>query len=432
MARAEAVGFGFDRPAAERLFAQLSAERAEIEREIRDTEPLVPTRDGPPFTPKRDDKRRGYVAGAPVQKLKWVTFNPSSRQQIAYTLKHRYGWEPTEFTDSGQPEINDETLAGLKFPLAQRLQRYLMLDKRCGQIGEGKEAWLKVERNGRIHGEVVTNGAVTGRATHKHPNIAQVPKVKKPFGAECRALFGPNGRNGKKQVGADQAGVELRCLAHYMAPFDQGAYGVTVVEGTQEKGDDVHSVNARALGLDPLKTYTLSGKTSGGRDFSKTFIYAYLYGAGDEKLGTIVGKGRKRGAELRANFLAGLPALDALSKKVKRLAKRDGYLPGLDGRRLHIRSDHAALNTLLQSAGALLAKMSLVIMDEEIEKRGWRGRVELVAWIHDEVQFEADAELADEVGQMAVAAFREAGVRFNFRVPIDGEHKIGNNWRDCH
>lgn len=431
LAGAERYGWSFDEQGAVALYTKLVEEKLRIETELRaEVRPLCVR--GKVFVPRRDNRTMGYAAGCAMSKVSYESFNPGSRAQIGRVLMERYGWEPIEWTDGGQPVIDDEVLIGLTAPIALKLKRYLMLEKRLGQIAEGKGAWLKVVRNGRIHHECVTNGTVTGRPSHANPNVAQVPKVGKEFGEECRALFRATPGIGRVQVGADLAGIELRCLGHYMAPFDGGAYARAVVEGTQEEGTDVHTLNCLAIGLEPKRIYTLSGKTSKGRDFAKTFAYAFLYGAGDEKLGLIVGGGRTRGRKLREDFLNGLPAMGRLIDKVKRLAKRDGVLPGLDGRLLHVRSEHAALNTLLQSAGALIAKLWLVLVEDEIDRRGWRGRVQLLAWIHDELQYECDPEIAEEFGRAVCACAKQAGEEFGFRVPVDAEFKIGNNWKDCH
>jgi DNA polymerase-1 len=379
--------------------------------------------------PKVDSKARGETKGVPFTKVKLVEFNPTSRQQIASRLTKLYGWEPLEFTASGQPQVDDAVIGKLPYPTAPLLTEYLLIDKRIGILAEGKQAWLKLVKQGRIHGGCNTNGAVTGRATHSHPNIAQAPKVnKKVVGSErYRALFGVP--KGKRLVGADLSGLELRCLAHYMAKWDGGAYADAVLAG------DIHTVNMIAAGLPT-------------RDNAKTFIYGFLYGAGDAKIGSIVGGDADIGSSLKAKFLKGLPALANLSKAIKttlnpppkfdatlgRVAKQKQrkYLVGLDGRRIHIRSAHAALNSLLQSAGAMIAKQAIVILDKLIEDAGYQQRAHLVAWIHDEVQLECDEEIANEVGEMCLRSFKEAGEHFNFRVRIDGEYKVGLTWADTH
>jgi DNA polymerase I-like protein with 3'-5' exonuclease and polymerase domains len=286
-----------------------------------------------------------------------------------------------------------------------------MVQKRIGQLAEGDQAWLKkVGNDDRIHGSVITNGAVTGRATHSNPNMAQVPSVSAPFGTECRTLF--HVPQGKSLVGADLSGLELRCLAHYMAKWDGGSYGRTLLEG------DIHTVNQNAAGLPT-------------RNQAKTFIYGFLYGAGAAKIGSIVGKGAAEGQRLKSRFLKQLPALAKLVEAVQYASNR-GYLLGLDGRKLFVRSSHAALNTLLQSAGALIAKQSLVEFDRLVLERGWSDKVKLVAWIHDEIQVETDEDIAEEVGTLAVRAFELAGTYFGFRIPITGEFRVGRNWAETH
>jgi DNA polymerase I-like protein with 3'-5' exonuclease and polymerase domains len=307
--------------------------------------------------------------------------------------------------------VDETVLASLEYPEAKLLAEYLMVTKRLGQLAEGDQAWLKqVKNDGRIHGGVITNGAVTGRATHSNPNVAQVPANRAPYGRDCRALF--RAEEGKVLVGADLSGLELRCLAHYMARFDGGLYSRALLEG------DIHTTNQEAAEL-------------ATRDQAKTFIYAFLYGAGSAKIGSIVGKGAGAGANLKKRFLAQTPALAKLVTQVQ-LSAEKGYLIGLDGRRLHIRSTHAALNTLLQSAGALIAKEALCQFSSLVSTKGWNHRVQQVAWIHDEVQIETDKEIADEVGQMAVRAFELAGEAFGFRVPITGEYRIGSTWAETH
>src|SRR5690606_12207499 len=263
------------------------------------------------------------------------------------TLK---GWKPTELTPSGKPKVDETILEALPYPEAKELSRYMLIQKRIGQLAEGDNAWLKkVDRDGRIHGSIITNGAVTGRATHSNPNIAQVPKVGTEYGEECRGLF--TARPGKTVLlGCDVSGLELRMLGHFMARHDNGEYGREVVEG------DMHTVNMNAAGLSD-------------RNQAKTMIYGFLYGAGDSKLGSIIGRGRKAGAEMKRRLFKKVPALKQLVEGVQGAATR-GHLVGLDGRLLHIRSPHAALNTLLQSAGALICKQWIVESDELLREIG--------------------------------------------------------------
>lgn len=435
IARQERRGIGFNEAKAAALTAALTAKQIELGAGLRVTFPPFYKRDGnEPFVPKRDIAKTGYVAGAPLTKVKLTEFNPGSRDHIALMLKRRHGWEPDEFTCDGKPKIDETVLGGLPYPEAKLLREYLTVAKRIGQVSTGDEAWLKAARNGRIHGGVITNGAVTGRMTHAHPNLAQVPASYSPWGHECRELFEPT--PGFVQVGADASALELCDFAGYLAKFDDGAYIEVVLRGDKKAGTDIHSVNARALGLDPKRIY-FEGES--GRDIAKTWFYAFLYGAGDEKLGLVLTKrkgadARDVGSKSRKRFLKSLPALGKLVEAVKDRAKKRGYLIGLDGRRLFVRSQHAALNTLLQSAGAVQMKQALVILDGDLQGNGWvpGEHYEFIANVHDEWQLEVKPEIADEVGQMAVKAIRKAGEALNFRCPLDGDYKVGRNWAETH
>lgn len=411
IAAQERWGFVFDQVASHALHVKLVEHRLHLEGQLKEVfKPLYKA--GKETVAKVNNKTLGYTKGVAFTKVALLEFNPGSRDHIALWLKRYHNWVPVEFTNDGKAKVDETVLASLDYPEAKVLNEYLMVAKRLGQLAEGDEAWFRhVHTDGRIHGGVITNGAVTGRATHSKPNMGQVPSSDSPYGHECRALF--TVPPGKVLVGADLSGLELRCLAHYMARYDDGEYGRILLEG------DIHTANQLAAGLPT-------------RSNAKTFIYGFLYGAGDEKIGKIVGKGRAVGKKLRETFLAKTPALGKLVKAVKKAAKERKSLVGLDGRLLHVRSDHAALNTLLQSAGALIAKQALVEFDVMVKQHGWADRVHQVAWVHDEIQVETDEEIANEVGQMAVRAFQLAGEHFRFRIRIDGEYKIGRNWAGTH
>lgn len=406
-ARMERSGWPFDKEKAVDLLAVLTEKKSIIQKQMEETfEPLVEER----WSEKTGKRLKDKV----------TPFNPGSRQQIADRLVSKYGWKPTEFTPAGQVKIDEDVLKKLEYPEAKVLAEYFLLDKRIAQLYEGEQAWLKLEKNGIIHGSINTNGAVTGRATHQSPNLAQVPAVRSPYGKECRSLF--TVRPGFSMVGCDLSGLELRCLAHFMHKWDDGAYGHTVINGKQSEGTDIHTVNQKAAGLPT-------------RDGAKTFIYAYLYGAGDGKIGSIVGGSAKDGKKLKEQFLAATPALANLRAAVGKAAKR-GYLIGLDGRRLHVRSEHAALNTLLQSAGALISKQWLIEVDlwatEKGLKYGHDGDWTMLGWIHDEIQFAVKEQLAEEFGQAVVDCARKAGEFFKFNLPIGAEFSVGKNWAETH
>jgi DNA polymerase I-like protein with 3'-5' exonuclease and polymerase domains len=394
IAQQERNGFKLDQIYATCLLTDIKSRVAEIYERMQSR--------WPPVTVERYSDKTGKRLKDSV-----VTFNPGSRQQIGERLKE-LGWKPKEFTETGIPKIDETVLAGIKIPEAQVIAEYLMLNKRISQI----ESWMEaVGKDGRVHGKVITNGAVTGRMTHSSPNMAQIPNAGSIYGPECRECW--TVEDGNVLVGCDASGLELRMLAHYMKDKD---YVRTVCEGSSKDGTDVHSVNQRAAGL-------------ATRDLAKTFAYAYLYGAGDAKIGSIIGGSARDGAKLKAKFLSSLPALSRLIGTVSKYAAK-GWVPGLDGRRIWVRSEHAALNSLLQGAGAIVMKKALVIFDDKRKANNWP--VKYVANVHDEAQLECPKDIAEEVGKAFKQSIIEAGEHYKLRCPLDGEYKIGANWRQTH
>ena len=335
-------------------------------------------------------------------KDKVTVFNVGSRQQVAERLETK-GAVWSELTPSGKPVVDEKTLKqNDHVPEASKVLEYLLLQKRHAQV----LSWLEaVKEDGRVHGRVISNGAVTGRMTHQSPNMAQVPAGHSPYGKECRSCW--TIPEGKKLVGFDASGLELRMLAHYMD--DKEFTNVLLTE-------DIHTRNQLAAGLET-------------RPQAKTFIYAFLYGAGDAKIGTIVGGSAADGADLKRRFLSNTPALESLRERTIRAAKR-GYLRGLDGRHLRIRSEHAALNTLLQAAGAIVMKKALIILDDYAQQ--WNLDYKFIGNIHDEVQSEVAGEQAKKFGWLAVECLKASGVQFKLRCPLDGEYQIGTTWAETH
>jgi len=418
ISRQEQHGFNFNVKKGQELYVNLLKDKEKLAEKLRTSFGSWYVSEGE-FTPKKDNKKRGYTSGAPFTKIKTVEFNPNSRDHISSRLQKLYGWLPNSFTPSGKPEVNESILSKLRFPNCQELKKHFLISKRVSQLAEGDNAWLKLERDGRLHGRVNTNGAVTGRCTHSYPNIAQVPASYSPYGKECRTLFTVG--KGKKLVGVDADGLELRALAGYMSRYDGGKYVKAAVSGDKKKSTDIHSINMKALDID-------------NRDTAKTWFYAFIYGAGDMKLGLILGKGSRAGRASRQRFLKNVTGLQTLTTKVKETYRRRGYLIGLDGRKLHIRSEHSALNTLLQSAGAVLMKKALVILDEKLKFRGLKAGqdYEFVANIHDEFQIEVEEKYAKDVAEESERAIRTAGEFFEFGCPLSATAKIGETWAETH
>jgi hypothetical protein len=410
-------GFPFDVKEATKLYSTLIGKRAELEVELKEEfgswwehKGLVEPKRTMNF---KDRERPDVIEGCKYTRILHTDFNPNSREQIGKRLIDLYKWQPTIFTNNGLPKVDEAVLKDLKYPAAKLLTEYLMLQKRIGQLAEGKQAWLKVEREGKIHGRVNTMGAVTSRCTHSNPNVAQVPSVSAPYGKECRSLF--HAPLGSLLVGVDVSGLELRCLAHYMHSFDEGKYATQLLE------DDIHTVNQLAAGLE-------------SRSQAKTFIYAFLYGGGDERIGEIVGGGKGQGRKLKNSFLKKTPALKELRDAVRKQVKDKGWLRGLDGRRVPIRSEHAALNSLLQSAGAIICKRWLVIFHALLQEKNIDKGVTQVAFVHDEVQLlvNGSEDKARVVGEVCIDAIRLTGEYYNFKLPLTGEFNIGRNWADTH
>jgi DNA polymerase I len=394
IAKQERNGFKLNVVHATCLLSELKGKMSAINDKMQET--------WPPYEKERVSEKTGKTL-----KPELVVFNPASRQQVADKLIG-LGWKPTKKTEKGSVIVDESTLQGLKWPEAQMIAEYFMLQKRIAQI----ESWLEVVADDRrVHGRVITNGAVTSRMTHMKPNMAQVPNSSAPYGPECRQCW--TVEEGNVLVGCDASGLELRMLAHYMK---DEKYVKTVTEGSSKDGTDVHTVNQKAASLQT-------------RDQAKTFIYAFLYGAGPAKIGSIVGGNSAAGQKLIDAFLKGTPALKRLRDKVSVYASK-GYVPGLDGRKIWVRSEHAALNSLLQGAGAIVMKKALCILNDTIQKNGWDAK--FVANVHDEFQIECKADIADLVGQAGKQAIIDAGIAYNLRCPLDGEYKIGRNWRETH
>ena len=347
---------------------------------------------------------KGLTNGSPPVTRDTVTpFNLGSRKQIGDYLVG-FGWKPNKHTPTGQPIVDEATLSRVKnIPQAALIARYLMFQKRLAQT----KSWIKEldEDTGRVHGYVNPNGAVTSRMTHSHPNMAQIPSSKSPYGEDCRSCW--TVPEGHQLVGIDASGLELRMLAHYLN--DEG-YTHEILNG------DIHTANQKLAGLE-------------SRNQAKTFIYALLYGAGDAKLGSVAGRGRAAGKQLRQSFFDNLPSFKALTGRVQREAK-SGFVKALDGRKLTVRSEHAALNTLLQGAGAIVMKQALIILDKMIADQDLSAK--FVANVHDEWQIECSTADAEAVGKAGVKAIIQAGKDFNLNCPLDGEYKVGDNWSETH
>ena len=419
MAQQEASGFRFDVSAAERVRSELSQEAEQLEKDLISRFLYVP---GKVYTPKRANKKQGYVAGAPMTKL--IEFNPTSRQHIAWALQNHRGARFTKVTDSGKPKVDEAVLSEVRdIALQQGNQllheecemfiRLLTLQKWLGQLSEGTNSWFNtIEDDSCIH-HSCSLATQTGRNAHRGPNLGQV--VSAPW---ARELFVPH--PGMVMVGADLEGLELRCLGHYLSIYDDGAFADVVING------DIHQQNADRVGC--------------SRRDVKTLTYAFIYGAGDQKLGHSLhpelsdAQKKQLGQELRRKFLAAIPGLEPLIDAVKQKVRGSGRLRGLDGRPIFCRAEHASLNYLLQSAGAILSKRWVVVGQDLLDEAGLTYDVDYTrcAYVHDEVQLSVVPAEVDRVKELLEAAAPVAGQYYRFRVPITASADSGDNWAATH
>ena len=417
------AGVPFDVDACLDLVDNLRRKKVELEEQLKQIFPPIKHKTW--FTPKVNNTARGYVKDVPFEKTIIEEFNPGSRKQIVERLKSKYGWEPEKTTEKGNPILDDEVIEKLPYSEAKPLAEYMLIKKRLGQIEDGNNAWLKLVNNntGRMHGDVITNGCITGRASHRHPNMGQVPAGYSPYGKECRALF--HAPQGWDMIGIDAKALELRCLAGYLAYWDQGEYAKLVINPES----DIHTINQKLFGVET-------------RDIAKRLLYGMLYGCGAVKAGTIIDPNEKDEIVLRNlgktainSFLKGVPALAELKTKIESYILTRQHLIGLDKRVLYCRSPFKGLNVLLQSAGAILMKQVVITIHKNIETnlslphgQEW----EQVLMVHDEVQLVCNPKYTEQIREQAMLAFPQAQKFFEFLCLIEGDSRVGSDWSATH
>jgi DNA polymerase I-like protein with 3'-5' exonuclease and polymerase domains len=406
MTKQELHGWRFNERAAWQLASALQKELEETKKVLRERHPFV---EGATFNPKRNNKTQGYFQGCESVRLKEL--NPTSRDHIAWILSTFYGWKPTQKTTTGKPVIDETILmetASAGISIAADFAKCLDITKKLGMISEGTNAWLKLATTAnRVHHHCSV-GCATFRMSHKNPNLAQVPSD-----SRFRELFIPT--PGQVMVGADLAGIELRMLAHYLARYDDGRYADILLNG------DIHQVNADKIGI--------------SRRLVKTVTYAFLYGAGDQKIGLSYDpslsdtRAKSKGKEIRAAYIEAILGLDSLLTAVKAAGDR-GFIKAIDGRRIPLDSPHKSLNFLLQGSSAALAKRWLVLNQENINHLNLC--CSQLAFVHDELQFECHPEHATKLSESLTGSAIRAGEYYNLRIRIEAEAKTGNNWAEVH
>lgn len=424
MAMQQRSGFRFDIEQAIKVRAELQHEYDELQAQILQRFPYVA---GKVFTPKRADKKKGYVAGAPMTRLE--VFNPTSRQNISWALQTFRNARFTKVTDTGKPKVDEAALGELQERALQEdnqllheecgmFIRLLTLQKWLGQLSEGSNSWFNtIEGDGCIHHSCTLN-TQTARNAHRGPNLGQV--VSAPW---ARQLFIPH--PGHVMVGCDLEGLELRALGGYLHRFDGGSFADVVING------DIHQQNADRVSTPEVPV---------SRKAVKNLTYGFIYGAGDLKLGHIIkpeysdAAKKSLGSDLRQKFLQAIPGLEPLIEAVKARVREYGYIKGLDGRPIYTRAEHSALNFLLQSCGAILSKRWCVISQDMLDEAGLTYDVDYTrcAYVHDEQQFSVVPSEAERVAKILVDAAPRAGQYYNFKVPITAASDIGKTWADTH
>ena len=398
----EQHGWYFDEQAARELESSLRKEYEDTCKVLRNRYPYVK---GTEFTPKRTNSRTGYVEGATLTKLK--DFNPTSRDHISWILQTHYGWTPSSMTTSGKAVIDETVLKDIGSDIALQFLTLLDLTKKLGMISEGVNAWQKLCTKSRIHHHCSVATA-TFRCAHRTPNLGQVPSDER-----FRRLF--TASKSQRMVGADLSGIELRMLAHYLGRFDGGRYARVLLEG------DIHQENADKIGVT--------------RSQVKTISYAFLYGAGDAKLGYSYDKqlsesnAKKKGKEIREAYVNAIEGLKELLEGVHKASER-GYVLGLDRRKILVDKAHKSLNYLLQGSAAIVAKKWMVIANDHIKEMDLHCNQ--LAFVHDELQYESEPEHVDDLKSILVLSALETGEHYNMRLPVEAEAKDGLTWADTH
>ena len=395
----EIHGWYFDESKAQQLESSLRREMEETQAILRGQFPFVA---GPLFTPKRDNATQGYREGCEIQRIK--EFNPTSRDHIAWILKTHLKVKLSKTTTTGKPIIDEIILTEIDIPFSRLCAKCLTIKKKLGMISEGVNAWRKlVTTSNRIHHHcsVSTN---TFRCAHRKPNLGQVPA-----GPEFRELF--RASPGMVMVGADLSGIELRMLAHYLGRYDGGRYADILLN------DDIHQVNADKIGITRRQV--------------KTVTYAFLYGAGNEKIGMSYDnslqpkEARKKGQEIREAYVSAIEGLSDLLGAVANKAA-NGHIMACDGRRVLVDSPHKGLNYLLQCSAGVVAKRWMVIADS------FNFHNHQLAFVHDELQYECKPKHAEKMMEILEKSAVLAGEYYNLRCPIAAEAKTGKNWAEVH
>lgn len=439
-------GWKFDTQLADKLINYIDEQLALIEQELQNKVNVVcypGSTIEKPFTKSGKLIKRiedyEHIVG-PFSRVSFDYPNLNSRQQLAELLLLE-GWKPDRYTEKSQakyeealqsgvtkeeaeklltPVVDGEVLETLTGNIGGLLSKRFNLNKRKALI-EGCYRDVRERGDGRCTAGIMSCGARSGRATHSI--ITSIPKAADNIllGKEIRSLF--TVEKGNKFVGSDAAGIQLRILAHYM---NDPNYINAIVNGKKSEQTDAHSLVAKAIGLDPTKTYEIDGRQGTGRDVAKTVSYALIFRAGDDKLGRVIGGSAKEGRRIRKDLMRVMPKYNQLVDRTEEVFDKNGYMTGLDGRRIYPPSSYQALNYLIQAGEAVAMKVAICKAHQWLHRQGVDFKQ--VGFHHDEISLEVREDQADIAVNALDIGLKYATRFLNLRCPLEGEGKIGNNW----
>lgn len=447
--RLEENGFPFDLKAAEELRDTWEKELQEITdglqkdfppryEVIREITPVL-TKAGKlhskDFRWYEGDPNGIFSVGGSFSLVRRVDFDPASKQKVIDRL-WEHGWKPYNKTEGHKDYLrrpkrerdperlshfqrygykldkqNLDTLPKVAPQSAHSLVRWLELTGLLNQL----KGWIELYAvdTGRIHGRFHSIGAWSGRCSHSNPNMANASTY-----SEIRKLWTSTADT--VLVGCDAAGIQLRILAHYM---DDERFTNALVAGKKEDGTDPHTLNANALGQVCLRH-------SDPRDRAKTFIYAWLLGAANGKIGEILECSAKEAGEAVDSFIRSYPGLKRLKDVTIPSDAKRGYFEGLDGRFVRQTEERLVISGYLQNGEAVVMKLARMLWEDEVRKKGiW---CQPVNFVHDEFCVLTKQENAEFLGQSIAGAIERAGVILKTKCPMAGEYKIGQTWYDVH
>lgn len=453
-------GFEFDVATANRLHVEITKRLQELEERIYQAFPpkleLIKTikyrvKENGDLFKNVQDALNSYpetkIVDDMLECYDYVGFNPGSTKQRVERLWDA-GWNPVDKTVGHRMAIRDGKTDKLDYYAkygwtvseenlntlpqsapegAKALAEWLTLEGRRSTLTEWLQA-VEGSNDTRIHGQFMHIGSWTGRMAHRHPNMGNIPsvfhgepktavdKVKSDYDGQFRDLW--TTPEGCYLVGTDASGIQLRILADIM---ESKQYIKAIVEGRKEDDTDIHNLNRKALGLNHIT-----------RDMAKTFIYAFLLGAGTAKISQILKTNMGQAGKAVSNFTNNIDGLAKLKKSVIPEIAKQGYFRGYDGRKVVVPSEHKTLAGMLQNGETLVMKYATLRWREKARQEGLDFKI--CTWVHDEWQTEIRGSYqdAERLAEIQCEAIKWAGLHLGIMCPLEGESAIGKSWKDTH